>query len=140
VGPYICDRIGRGTVRVEAVAVWILGGTQPGKLAEYVRAACRGGGGDDGLLPRFQLAVYPDQPKDWQYVDRQPNQAALDACWGAFQRLNALKPEAVGAERSEFIDVPYLRFAPDAQELFIEWYAGLMRTLRDGKEPPFLES
>lgn len=69
-GPYVVDRISRGTIRVEACAVSILGGTQPGKLAEYVRACAKGGSGDDGLLPRFQLAVYPDPPKEWRDGDR----------------------------------------------------------------------
>jgi hypothetical protein len=139
-GPYVVDRIGRGTVRVEACAVSILGGTQPGKLAEYVRACCKGGSGDDGLLPRFQLAVYPDAPKEWRYLDREPNQAALDACWRVFQRLNAIDASKIGAERSDFIDVPYLRFSPEAQGLFAEWQTELMARLRTGKEPPFLES
>jgi hypothetical protein len=139
-GPYTCDRIGRGSVRVEACAASIIGGTQPGKLAEYVRAACRGGSGDDGLLQRFQLAVYPDQSKEWQYIDRAPNQQALEGCWRTFQRLNALDAGTLGAEHGDFVDVPYLRFSPDAQEVFIAWYTELMVQLRAGNEPPYLES
>jgi hypothetical protein len=139
-GPYVWDRIGRGTVRVEACAVSILGGTQPGKLAEYVRACCKGGSGDDGLLPRFQLAVFPDPPKDWRYLDRQPNQAAQEEAWRVFQRLNALDVTKLGGERSDFIDVPFLRFTPEAQELFAEWQTSLMTRLRTGREPPFIES
>lgn len=139
-GPYTSDRIGRGTVRIEACAVSILGGTQPGKFAEYVRACCKGGSGDDGLLPRFQLAIYPDPPKDWRYIDRSPNQAALDACWTVFRRLNALKAEEIGAKRADFVDIPFLHFSPHAQSLFVEWQTALMLRLRQGGEPPFIES
>lgn len=139
-GPYTVDRIGRGTIHLEACAVSILGGTQPGKLAEYVRAACEGGAGDDGLLPRFQLAIYPDQPRDWQYTDREPNKAAWTDCSRVFDRLNAIDVTAVNAERSEYVDVPFLRFDPEAQELFAEWQTALMVRLRGGGEPAFIES
>ena len=139
-GPYVVDRITRGTIRVEACAVSILGGTQPGKLAEYVRAACKGGNGDDGLLQRFQLMVYPDPPKEWRYLDREPNHTAVDAAWRVFVRLNALNATNIGAERGDFIDVPYLRFDGEAQGLFAEWQTKLMGRLRGGGEPAFLES
>lgn len=139
-GPYTVDRIGRGTIHLEACAVSILGGTQPGKLAEYVRAACEGGAGDDGLLPRFQLAIYPDPPKDWAYTDREPNKVAWAECSCVFERLNALDATAVSAERNEYVDVPFLRFDPEAQELFAEWQTALMTRLRRGGEPAFIES
>lgn len=139
-GPYTVDRIGRGTIHLEACAVSILGGTQPGKLAEYVRAACEGGAGDDGLLPRFQLAIYPDQPKEWAYTDREPNKAAWADCSRVFDRLNAIDVTAVNAERSEYVEAPFLRFDPEAQELFAEWQTALMVRLRGGGEPAFIES
>jgi 5S rRNA maturation endonuclease (ribonuclease M5) len=140
VGPYICDRIGRGSVRIEAPAVSILGGVQPGKLAEYVRGAVRCGFADDGLIQRFGLAVYPDPPRDWQYTDRTPNAEAQQACWEIFKRLNAINANSVGCLHDEFVDIPFLRFDQDAQGLFIEWQTDLMTRLRAGKEPPFLES
>ena len=46
----------------------------------------------------------------------------------------------MGAERGEFIDVPYLRFDDEAQDLFAEWQTKLMSRLRGGGEPAFLES
>jgi len=139
-GPYTCDRIGRGTVRIEAPAVSILGGVQPGKLAEYVRGAVKGGFGDDGLMQRFQLAVYPDVPASWRYVDRMPSLSAERSALQTFQRLDSLSITGIGAEQSEFVDVPFLRLAPDAQEIFVEWQTSLMLRLRAGDEPPFMES
>ena len=47
----------------------MLGGIQPGPLERYLRAVF-GGRGDDGLLQRFQLAVWPDGAGPWRHVDR----------------------------------------------------------------------
>jgi Protein of unknown function (DUF3987) len=48
--PYKFDRIGRGKVHIEGACLSLIGSTQPGKLAEYVRRAVGGGSGDDGLI------------------------------------------------------------------------------------------
>ncbi|MDE2154855.1 MAG: DUF3987 domain-containing protein [Xanthomonadaceae bacterium] len=138
--PYTADRIGRGTVRIEACAMSILGGIQPGKLAEYVRGAVRGGFSDDGLIQRFQLAVFPNLPADWQYVDRRLDLMAERTAWATFQRLRNLDPDAIGAERADGIDVPFLRFDDEAQTLLIEWQTELMQRLRRGEEPSWMES
>lgn len=133
-GPYTCDRIGRGTVRIEAPAVSILGGIQPGKLAEYVRGAVKGGMADDGLLQRFQMAVFPDVPATWRYVDRAPSPLAESAARSVFERLDKLDAQSIGAEQHPAVDVPYLRLDPDAQAMFIEWYTALMQRLRSGSD------
>ena len=54
------DRIGRGHIHIEALCLSIIGGMQPGKFRSYAAGAFRGGTGDDGLLQRFQLAVWPE--------------------------------------------------------------------------------
>jgi putative DNA primase/helicase len=72
-GEFTYDRIGRGTIRVPSNTISIAGGIQPGVLAAYVREAVVGGSGADGLLPRFQVAVFPDPPKGWRNVDRWPD-------------------------------------------------------------------
>lgn len=139
-GAFTVDRIGRGTVRIEACAMSILGGVQPGKLAEYVRGAVRGGFSDDGLIQRFQLAAYPDLPTSWRYVDRRLDPEAERTAWAAFKRLRNLNPDTIGAERMEGIDVPFLRFDDEAQDLLIEWQTELMERLRRGEEPAWMES
>jgi len=139
-GAFTVDRIGRGTIRIEACAVSILGGMQPGKLAEYVRGAIRGGFSDDGLIQRFQMAVYPDLPAGWSYSDRRPDPTAEARAWATFQRLRALDPDTIGAEHADGIDVPFLRFDDEAQSLLIEWTTALMHRLRAGEEPAWMES
>jgi Protein of unknown function (DUF3987) len=58
---YTFDRIIRGKTYIEAACLSLLGSTQPGRLAEYMLRAVAGGAGDDGLIQRFSLLVWPDQ-------------------------------------------------------------------------------
>ena len=139
-GAFTVDRIGRGTIRIEACAMCILGGMQPGKLAEYVRGAVRGGFSDDGLIQRFQLAVYPDLSPHWTYTDRRAEPASEARAWATFCRLRALDPRHVGAEPLDGTDIPVLRFDLEAQGLFVEWQTALMEHLRGGREPAWMES
>ena len=71
-GSYVFDRIGRSTLHIDSACVSILGGIQPGPLIDYVSAANGQGRGADGLLQRFQLIVWPDDPGTWRNVDRWP--------------------------------------------------------------------
>ncbi len=139
-GPFVTDRIGRGTIRIEACAVSVLGGIQPGKLAEYVRGAVKGGMGDDGLMQRFQLAVYPDLPPSWRYRDVAPSAACEMRAHETFQRLRAITPEFIGATHGDGFDMPWLPLADDARALWIEWQEELMPRLRSGAEPAHMES
>ncbi|MBC6941930.1 MAG: DUF3987 domain-containing protein [Xanthomonadales bacterium] len=71
-GSFDFDRISRGTTRIEACAVSIMGGVQPGKLAEYVRGSIKDGAADDGLIQRFQMSIYPDLSPVWRFRDFAP--------------------------------------------------------------------
>src|SRR3712207_1431233 len=64
-GSFDVDRIGRGSLHLSALCLSILGGIQPGPLSTYVYQATQGDKGDDGLLQRFQLLVWPDPPAAW---------------------------------------------------------------------------
>ncbi len=57
---YQFDRIGRGTVDIESTCLAMLGNIQPGVLRPYLNQATCGGAGNDGLISRFQLMVWPD--------------------------------------------------------------------------------
>lgn len=137
-GDFTCDRIGRGTVRVEAVTVSILGAIQPGPLSDYLRQAVRSGVGDDGLLQRFQLAVWPDTSKAWRNVDRWPDTQAKNDAFAVFQYLDALSAASVGADGAD--GIPFLRFTPDAQARFDLWRAELERILRSDCDHPAFEA
>ncbi len=108
------DRIGRGHSYVHRVCMAMLGGIQPGKVQAYVREAVNGGAGDDGLLQRFGLAVWPDVEREFKLVDRWPDTPAKQAAWAVFKRLNGLLP-ATDDDPQEW------RFSPEAQAIFYEW-------------------
>jgi hypothetical protein len=70
------DRIGRGTIHVEACGMSMLGGIQPGRLRSYMVDALEDGPSNDGLIQRFQLLVWPDTTREYVEVDRTPDAAS----------------------------------------------------------------
>jgi hypothetical protein len=137
---YTFDRIIRGHTHIEAACLSLIGSTQPGKIAEYMRRAVTGGAGDDGLIQRFGLLVWPDQSPEWRNVDQYPDSAARNAAWNVFQRLSELSPASVGAEADQYEAIPCLRFDDGAHVYFSEWHEGLQRRLRSGDLHPAMES
>ena len=137
---YTFDRIVRGCKHIDAACLSLVGGTQPGRLAEYMLRANAGGAGDDGLIQRFGLLVWPDQTPEWREVDRFPNSDARSAAWETFNRLDKLTAQEVSAEQGDFNSLPFLRFDDAAHGLFAEWRADLEIRLRSGDLSPALES
>lgn len=127
------DRIGRGESYISRVCLAMLGGMQPGKLQSYVREAVAGGAGDDGLLQRFGLAVWPDVDQKFVYVDQFPATPAKQAAWAVFERLNQLQP-ATDTNPQEW------RFTPEAQVLFEEWLIPFETEIRGDELHPALVS
>lgn len=136
-GRFTYDRIGRGTIEIEAACLSILGGIQPGPLTQYFRSAFDNGAAADGLIQRFQLLVWPDIPGEWRNVDREPDFASRDAALEVFERLADLDAPQLGAEPDTLGRVPFLRLAANAQDGFDCWRAGLNTRLRtdDYSEP-----
>ncbi len=124
------DRIGRGTIHVPACCMSMLGGIQPGRLRSYLVDALKDGPGNDGLIQRFQLLVWPDTASDWEYVDQIPDARAERQAEQIFRRLVELEPE----------NPARFRFAPDAQALFIQWLAELEAKVRGDELHPALTS
>jgi len=139
-GRFTYDRIGRGTIDISACCVSMLGGIQPGVLSGYIAAAVRGGAGDDGLVQRFQLLVWPDVSRQWRNVDCAPAAKARDEYQAAMLRLDTLDAAALGAETPDDGGLPFLRFDDAAQDLFDTWRSGLELRLRSGELIPALES
>ena len=138
-GSFDVDRIGRGSQHVQALCLSILGGIQPGPLSTYVYQATRGEKGDDGLLQRFQLLVWPDPPPTWRNVDRWPDTEAKNRAYEVFERLDVLDPEDLGAN-GEDEGIPAVRFTEEAQEVFDRWRDDLEVKLRTAELPAALES
>jgi hypothetical protein len=117
---YATDRIGRGHLRAERVNLSLLGTIQPNVLRQIVYDAVAGGGGDDGLVARFQLAVYPDPVRTYVKVDRHPNLQAMQYYEGLIRHLAALDLVSIGASFTPD-GTPYLPFDEDAQVIFDDW-------------------
>ena len=159
-GRFTYDRIGRGTIDIEACCVSLLGGIQPGPLASYLQAMARGGEGDDGLIQRLQLMVWPDIPKAWRNVDRAPDLTARRDVVRLFEGVEdivarakttmptpeELEPGQHKAEEREEDPkrpksaIPYLRFDWEAQRAFNAWREKLELRLRDDSLHPALEA
>jgi hypothetical protein len=134
-GSHTYDRIGRGTLHIQAACLSILGGIQPGPLTDLVRGLR--GSGDDGLLQRFQLAVWPDASQSWRNVDRLPDRDARDRILNLIQRFDGMTAERLCTDPDR---IPVLRFSDDAQSLFDAWRATLEVRLRNDSEHPTIEA
>lgn len=121
-GKYTYDRIVRGTVDIANCTLSIIGGIQPSRIAPLIRNA-KSGTSDDGLIQRLQLSVWPDECKDWKWVDQTQNTDAFGQYAKIFHDfLNLRKQDG---------NLPdFLRFTPEAQELYIEWMNEIQSTAR----------
>jgi putative DNA primase/helicase len=138
-GSFTTDRIGRGTAHVDGLCLSIFGGIQPAKLAAYVSDALNSTSNDDGLIQRFQLSVYPEVPKVWNLVDRDPDKIARDRAIRVFEILDRYNPAVLGVSLS-YSDIPVIHFDDDAQELFNDWLTNLQRRILQGEGSPAFES
>jgi hypothetical protein len=131
---YAVDRVGRGTTIVDHLTLSLFGGIQPAKLQRYLYEA-QYGLGNDGLLQRFQLVVYPDDEPAWRIVDRAPDRTALDKLIALCRKLAEGNFDALGAQRDAHRPTPFFRFSPEAQEVFYEWLLELGRRVAAEEHP-----
>lgn len=128
---YTYDRIGRGTIDIKHCILSVIGGIQPSKINTLVREAMNGRL-DDGLIQRFQLAVWPDDRGNWQWIDRTPNTDAKTGYTEVFRKLQEL-----GAIEG---NPNYFRFDPKAQKLFVTLVEDLQKQARSYEKHSALES
>ena len=121
------DRISRGTV-VAQCCLSMFGGIQPDQLQKYIWTWLAKRTANDGFLDRFQLLIWPNISKDWNYVDKMPNAAAAQRVERIFQAVSRLSPD----------NPRIFRFSYEAQSFFVSWLTGLERTIREGRVDPIL--
>jgi putative DNA primase/helicase len=124
------DRITRGTIHVPACCMSMIGGIQPARLRSYLAEALKDGPGNDGLIQRFQVMVWPDAERAWRRVNRPANQSAQQQAEKVFRRLVELDVD----QPARFF------FDPDGQELFREWLEELELKVRGDELHPALIS
>ncbi|MEK6805124.1 MAG: YfjI family protein [Pseudomonadota bacterium] len=131
------DRIGRGHIEIANLCVSIFGGIQPDKLIAYLEEAANALG-NDGMLQRFQLLVFPD-PRRWEWRDRSPDKAAREAAQAIFDKLAEFDPVAFGAAPADDIaKFPFFWFDEGAQAVFIEWAHDLNTVRMPSEEQPII--
>ncbi|MFZ3192697.1 MAG: YfjI family protein [Moraxellaceae bacterium] len=139
-GAYESDRIMRGHGYIQNHCLTLLGGIQPDKLIAYLEPSIKGLG-NDGLMQRFQLMVYPD-PALWRYVDQAPNKEAREQVYRLFEQIDQLTAfdlERLGARPADdYNKRPYFRFTADAQQFYIQWVTQLELQRVPAAEHPIL--
>jgi hypothetical protein len=126
-GSFTTDRIGRGTTHIPALTLSLFGGIQPGKLGPLLSSAAEGGVGDDGLVQRLQVTVFPDRLPPWSKTTRWPDSAARNRASAIFDALAAMDGVTVKAHAD---DIPFLRYSPHAQIVADDWRDALEHRLR----------
>ena len=131
-GQFTYDRIGRGTVHIQNATISMIGGIQPSRIAPIVNNAMTGKG-DDGLVQRLQLAVWPDDVHDWQWTDRLPDKEARQAYEAVFRNLH---DNPLGTPENPLV----MHFSSSAQLMFREWMEDIQAEARSGKVSSVMES
>jgi putative DNA primase/helicase len=134
--PFKVDRIGRGSTRIPRACVSILGSIQPGPLKALLRELNNRQRANDGLMQRFQLAVWPDLSDKFRLIDK-PADSNADVV-ALFERMANLDPDSVGADCDD--GMPYLRFDPEAQAIFNRWLEDHENRLRSDELAECMES
>jgi len=131
------DRISRGSIRIPRNCVSVLGGIQPGPMASHMREIQRNSRSNDGLLQRFQVAVWPDLSKTFELIDRELDSEIWCQTKELFEGLANLGD--AGANTPED-GIPYLRFDTEAQRVFSAWLVDHENRLRQEEMPECLEA
>ena len=122
-GSFTLDRIGRGTVRSNLICISIFGTIQPAKIIPLIRKA-KSETGNDGLVQRFQITIYPDSVK-WNYIDKAPNLTAQGRAFKLIRSLTEMDFRELDCVQGEADGIPYMRFSDEAGELFKAWITEL---------------
>lgn len=127
-GSYTVDRIMRGSLFIDNHCLSVMGGIQPDKLEMYLEKTMRGLG-NDGLIQRFQMMVYPDPLPRTKEKDIAVDKESRDAVYSLFiaaDELHIGTLKRYGAnEANNFYKRPHFRFANDAYTVFMSWLDNL---------------
>ncbi len=131
---YALDRIGRGSI-LASNTISLFGGIQPAKILRYLSQAISTTG-NDGLVQRLQVTVYPDEQKKTEIVDVEPNTDAANSVYAILEWLADMNFTdcATGTSAGN----PYLQFDDDAQDFFFLWLSDLEEKLRSNIEHPVI--
>lgn len=137
-GSYTDFKIGRGLTEAPRICISLFGGIQPDKLKRYLHQSMHGG--NDGMMQRFQLAVYPDEPAAWKLIDMTPDVREKNRVFDLLKTLANADFTEWGAAQEDNDKLPYMRFSEQGQQVFNKWILTLQNdTLRDEDNPLVVE-
>ena len=130
---YDTERVSRAGTFVPTLTLSVVGTIQPSILEPLIRET-RMQRRDDGLMERFQLAVWIDASRTHFDLDRAEDEAALEQARAAFESLEQRAQEREARLGAQEFDSVHL--SADAQEHFDAWsearYQESRRFERDG--------
>lgn len=109
---YTYDRAGKPEIRIPTATMSLAGTIQPSRLAPIVKGAVSEHF-NDGLLARFQLAVWPDTNSQTLPMDIAPDHAVIEAAQHLFERAY-LESRRIEERR-------VIRFSTGAQRAYDGW-------------------
>ncbi len=131
---YTIDRIGRGTFTIPGMCLSIFGGITPSRLRQYVYDVIGNGAGNDGLLQRFQLLIWPDQLQSYEHIDRLPDKTALQRALKIFKWLGMVQQKLdLDCHQQTKNEIPGIHLSEPAQVLFNNWITDLEVRLRSSE-------
>jgi len=95
-------------------------------------------GSNDGLMQRLQLAVWPDEPKQWENVDIYPDREAKKKAYEILEVLADIDFTQYGATKGEYDERPYYRLCDDGQVVFNDWLEALQTVKIKQEENPLM--
>lgn len=137
-GSFCTDRISRGSLHIEHIALSIIGSIQPSVLIDLFKKSARKGAGN-GLMQRFQLMAMPQNSSEYIHTDRAPDAGAAASVRELAAYMDKVLPEEMGADTATS-GTPFLRFADDAQTVFDEWLVGLENRIRQPMSDPAFQA
>lgn len=116
---YVDSKISRGITEAGIVLISLLGTIQPKILKPYVQKDAQGV--NDGLMQRFQLAVYPDASNEDDSDDREQDKAEIERVYSIFETLSEMDFVECGAITNSHVKQPFFHFDEKAQMIFNDW-------------------
>ncbi len=123
------DRITRGTLLIKICCLSLVGTIQPAKINQILEQVTNGWG-DDGLLQRLQILLFPDPLKEWKPPVGFRKPAVREEVLQAYTKMIDLKKEGFSARQDSPDQIPYCVFSPDAQVVFDDWWKAQETRLR----------
>jgi hypothetical protein len=128
---YEVDRVTRTEVEIDRLILAVLGSATDDGIQQYLRMNYSKPSGD-GLMQRFQIAVYPDTIP-WVKCDRPPDERAYALAMQLFERLDAdEKFNAKNFKTDARTGLPFIQFNNAAQNIFDRFRDKLEPRVRNG--------